>query len=168
MSDGGKSFRWTGLPIGKYDLVLITKSGAIYEGVVLGEDTAKLSAVSLKHLDERVTKADTFFNKARIEHTGLIDDGGQLLAFVERLRDKQILKQSAAKLNANLRRFEVIDFTKAGDDWQMMTNRHLYREEAPVGPNMEFFRHVFLPTLSGIRIVDTVKDLGTVALPPAG
>jgi hypothetical protein len=164
---GGKAFRFTGLPTGKYDLVLITKTGCVYEGVMLGDDASKLSPAALKHVEESVAKADTFFNKYKIERMGLIDNGERLLAFVERLRDLQILKQSGEVLKSNLRRFEVIDFTKAGDDWQMMTNRHLYREEQPLGPNMAFCKHAFVPELMGIRVIDSVKDIGSVALPPA-
>lgn len=167
LSGGGKSFRFTGLPTGKYDLVLMTKTGSVYEGVALGDDASKLPPASLKHVEESVAKADTFFNKYKIERMGLIDNGERLLAFVERLRDLQILKQNADVLKANLRRFEVIEFTKAADDWQMMTNRHLYREEQPLGPNMAFFKHAYVPELMGIRVIDSVKDIGSVALPPA-
>jgi hypothetical protein len=168
LSDGGKGFRFTGLPIGKYDLVFITKSGAVYEGVALGEDGGKLSGVPLKHLEERIAKADTFFNKAKIERFGLTDNGEKILAFVERLAARQVLRQSGAALGSNLRRFEVIDLVKAGDDWQMMTNRHLYREEAPLDPNMDFFKHQYLPQIGNLRVVDSPKDLGTITLPPIG
>ncbi len=168
LSDGGKGFHFTGLPIGKYDLIFITKSGAVYEGIALGEDGDKLSGVPLKHLEERVAKADNFFNKTKIERFGLVDNGEKILAFVERLAARQVLRQSGAALGSNLRRFEVIDLTKAGDDWQMMTNRHLFREEAPLDPNMDFFKHQYLPQIGNVRVVESPKDLGTITLPPIG
>ncbi len=167
LSDGNKGFRFPGLPTGKYDLFFVTKSGAVYEGAALGEDASKLSPGSLKNFETRVNKADGFFNKAKVDRIGLIEDGSRLLAFVERLRDLATVRQSGEALNSNLRRLEVIEFDKAADDWQMMKNRHLYREEQPQGPNMAFLKHKYLPEISGVRVVDSVKDLGTIALPPA-
>src|SRR6478672_2657854 len=37
LSDGGKSFRFSNLPTGKYDLVLFGKNRVAYEGLDLGE-----------------------------------------------------------------------------------------------------------------------------------
>jgi hypothetical protein len=165
ISDGGKAFRLTGLPTGKYDLILVTKSGAIYEGVELGEDASKLSPVSIKNAEDRINKADTFFNKLKIHRTGLIEDGEKQLLFVERVRDKEILKQSGEVLKANLRRLEVVELIKAADDWQFLNTRHVYREEAPVGPGMAFFTHTYVPGLGNVRVIDSVKDLGSIVLP---
>lgn len=164
LSDGGKSFRFAGLPTGKYDLVLITSAGPVYEGVYLGEGADALAGKPRQNLDLRVNKADKFFNKAHLLRFGLTDNGEKLWAFVERLRDQLILKQSGEQLNANLRRFEVIEFSKSADDWTMVNSRHLYREEAPMTPGMPFALHRFLPTLGNIRVIDSVKDLGSIAL----
>ena len=166
LSDGGKGFRFSGLPIGKYDLIFVTRSGTVYEGVLLGEEP-KLTGVSMKGLQDRVVKADTFFNKAKIQRFGSINNGETIIAFVERGRDKQILKQSGEVLNSNLRRLEVMDLERATDDWQMMTTRHIYREEATIGAGMDFFKHKYVPELGNVRVIDSVKDLGVVTLPPA-
>lgn len=165
LTDGGKAFRVAGLPTGKYDLILVTKTGAIYEGVELGEDASKLPTVSVKNTETRTTKADTFFNKVKIHRNGLIEGGEKQLLFVERMRDKEILKQSGEVLKANLRRLEVVELIKATDDWQFFNTRHVYREEAPVGPGMGFFTHKYVPGLGNVRVIDSVKDLGTIALP---
>ena len=167
ISDGGQAFRFSGLPTGKYDLVFITKSGGIYEGLFLGESRDSMTGIMRQKLDERVLKADTFFNKARLHRFGVTEDGNLCLAFVERVRDTLILKQSGETLNSNLRRFEIIDLAKATDNWQMMTSRHIYREEAPVGEGMGFNDHRHLPGLGNLRVIDTVKDLGNIVLPPA-
>ena len=160
-----KAFRISGLSTGKYDLILVTKSGAVFEGVELGEDASKLPAVSVKNAEERINQADTFFNKVTIHRTGLIEDGEKQLLFVERVRDKEILKQSGEVLKANLRRLEVVELIKAADDWQFLNTRHIYREEAPVGPGMAFFAHRYVPGLGNVRVIDSVKDLGSIALP---
>jgi hypothetical protein len=166
LSDGGKVFRFPGLPVGKYDVVLITKGDVIYEGLELGGDADKLSSAPKKNLELRVTKSDTFFNKAKIHRLGLIEDGTKVLALIERVRDKLILKQSGEQLKSNLRRIEVADFVKAADDWTLTESRHLFREEAPLGEGMGFCKHRLLPELGNVRVIDAVKDLGAIGLPP--
>ncbi len=164
LSDGGKAFRISGLPTGKYDLICVTKSGQIFEGVEVGEDGSKLPADSVKHSEARIAKADTFFPKAKIHRFGLIEGGEKMMLFVERIRDTLILRQSGETLNSNLRRIEVVELIKAKDDWQMLNTRHIYREEAPVGPNMAFFTHKFVPELGNVRVIDSFKDIGSISL----
>jgi hypothetical protein len=164
LSDGGKALRFTGMPTGKYDLILITRGGSVYEGVFLGDAAESVQGASRRNLDERIAKADTFFNKAHLHRFGVSDGGDKLWAFIERMRDKEILRQSGEKLNSNLRRFEVVEFTKSADTWTQVNSRHLYREEEPIGEGMAFSSHHFVPTLGNIRVIDSVKDLGSIAL----
>ena len=164
LADGGKSFRIAGLPTGKYDLICVTKAGQIFEGVEVGEDGSKLPADSIKHSEARITKADTFFPKAKVHRFGLIEGGEKMMLFVERIRDTLILRQSGETLNSNLRRIEVVELIKAKDDWQMLNTRHIYREEAPMVPNMPFFTHKFVPELGNVRVIDSIKDLGSISL----
>ncbi len=165
LADGGKTFRIAGLPTGKYDLICVTKGGQIYEGVELGEDGSKLPAASVKNAEARIKKADTFFPKPKIHRFGLIEGGEKMLLFVERIRDTLILRQSGEKLESNLRRLEVVELIKAKDDWQMLNTRHIYREEAPLVPDMPFFTHKFVPDFSNVRVIDSIKDLGSISLP---
>ena len=163
LSDGGRAFHFAHLPVGKYDLVLVTKDGAIYEGLALGDATASLSPASLKNLETRIAVADSFFNRHMVHRTGI--EGDRILAFVERIRDKTILKQSGEKLDSNLRRLEIIELQQAADDWQMVTTRHIYREDEPIEDNPPFLKHFFFSALGNIRVVDSVKDLGALSLP---
>ena len=160
LSDGNKGFSFSGLPVGKYDLVLVTADG-VYEGLALGEQTRDLPAGSLENLKKRVNAQDAFFNRTLIHCVGF--DGDNALVFVERIRDKLILKQSAEKLDATLRRLEVMELAQAGDDWQVTTTRHLYREEQPPG-GINFLKHGFARELGSLRVIDTVKDLGSFQL----
>ena len=163
LSDGGKTFQFHHLPVGKFDLVLITAGNTIYEGLALGDLAANPDPVSEKNLRTRIGAADSFFNRFAILRNGA--NGEQALAFVERLRDRLTLQQSGEKLNANLRRFEIIELAKAGDDWQMSTTRHIYREEEPVRENPPFMKHFFVSAIGNLRVVDSVKQLGELALP---
>lgn len=163
LSDGGHAFHFTHLPVGKYDLVLVTKDRAVYEGLALGDPATALSPASMKNLETRIALADSFFNRYTIHRAGI--EGDRVFAFVERIRDKTILKQSGEKLDADLRRLEIIELEQAGDDWQMVTTRHIYREGEPIEDNPPFFKHFFFSALGNIRVVDSVKALGALTLP---
>lgn len=164
LSENGTAFRLEGLPTGKYDFVLFTKSGTIFEGLSLGS-TPKLDEIPAKNLEQRVAVADGFFNRCRIHRTGISEDGDTVLALVERFRANNVLKQSGEALGQIVRRFEIIELTRATDDWQLSASRHFYREGEPIPAHPDFRRSVQLPALGGVRVTGTVKDLGEIALP---
>lgn len=160
----GGQFRFEHLPVGKFDLVLVTKERGVYEGLRLGNDQAVLPTELRENLEKRVAVADAFFNRSKLHRFGI--DGGKALVFVERVRDKgDILKQSGEVLGENLRRLEVIELEQATDDWQMIQSRHLYREGEPIQKGSPFLKHVFVAGLGNIRVVDSIKDLGTLSVP---
>lgn len=157
----GAGFRFANLPVGRFDLVLVTKDNRVIEGLALGPATA-LPADRESHLEAGVTKADSFFNR-RIRHrSGLTD--GVALVFVERLRDEQILRGSGEDLGAGLRRLEIIELHEAADEWQMVRTRHLYREEIPPRKGIPFLTHRHRPDLGGLRVAATPRALGTIDL----
>ena len=87
MSNGGKTFSFEHLPVGKYDLVLVTNNAQVYEGLALGEEKRDLPAGSTEHLKKRITSQEAFFNRALIQRIGY--DGENAFAFVERIRDQK-------------------------------------------------------------------------------
>ena len=157
----GAGFRFGNLPVGRFDLVLVTKDHRVLEGLALGAQAA-LPADRAKHLDAGVAKADSFFNRRILHRRGVVD--GVALVFVERLRDGQILRGSGEDLNAGLRRLEIIELHEADDEWQMVRTRHLYREETPRQPGIPFLSHLHLPALGGLRLATIPRDLGTLDL----
>lgn len=159
----GSGFRFANLPIGRFDLVLVTADHRLIEGIGLGP-AEKLSADRAKHLEAGVTKADSFFNR-HLSHRSGVEDGVALI-LVERIRDKQILRGSGEDLGAWLRRLEIIELHEAGDEWQMRKTRHLYREETPKTAGTPFLTHLHLPALGGLRLAGTQRDLGTIQLIP--
>jgi acyl dehydratase len=158
---GGAGFRFEKLPVGRFDLVLVTTDNRVIEGANLGEET-KLPDERAAHLDAGIAKADSFFNR-RITHRAGVADGVALV-FVERIRDGEILRGSGEKINACLRRLEIIELHEADDEWQMVRTRHLYREETPPVKGIPFLTHQHLPSLCGIRVASAPRDLGTIDL----
>ena len=157
----GTGFRFEKLPVGRFDLVLVTKDNRVIEGLGLGA-AADLPADRAKHLAEGVAKADSFFNRHVRHRSGV--DGEVALVFAERIRDGQILRGSGEEIDACLRRLEIIELREAADEWQMVGTRHLYREETPRIKGIPFLVHLHLPALGGLRVAGTPRDLGTIDL----
>ena len=165
VSADGRSFDFEHLPVGKYDLVMVTRDKLVYEGLALGEDKrTDLPPASLENLEKRVDAQDAFFNHAKIHRMGF--DGATCYLFVERTSDRKILRQDGRALGADVRRLEILEAAQAADDWQVTTTRHLYREEQPV-QGIDFLTDKYVPEFSNLRVIDTVKDIGTIQLPIA-
>jgi len=157
----GAGFRFPNLPVGRFDLVLVTKDNQVIEGLALGA-AADLPPDRARHLEQGVAKADSFFNRRVRHRTGIA--GEVAWVFTERVRDGQILRGSGEELAAGLRRLEIIELHEAADDWQMVRTRHLYREETPRIKGIPFLTHRYLPALGGVRVAATPRDLGTIDL----
>lgn len=162
LDGGGTGFHFGKLPVGRFDLVLVTTDNRVVEGIGLGAET-KLEEDRSKHLKEGVAKADSFFNRHMVHRVGVGE--GFVLVFAERIRDGVILRGSGEQIDACLRRLEIIELREADDDWQMVGTRHLYREEAPQIKGIPFLSHLHLPALSGLRLTGIPKDLGIIDLP---
>jgi hypothetical protein len=165
LSDENTRFHFANLPTGKYDLLLFSKDSGVFEGLQLGEAANLGEGVERKNLEERIEKADSFFNKYKLHRLGLMEEGRKLLALIERVRDKETLTGGGEKLQGPVRRFELAQFDKAADTWSFLVNRHLYREEDAPGRN-DFLDSKFMPSLGNVRVIDSVKDLGSITLKP--
>jgi hypothetical protein len=157
----GTGFRFDQLPVGRFDLVLVTKDNRVIEGLGLGP-APDLPEDRAKHLEQGVTKADSFFNRHLCHRTGI--DGGVALVFAERIRDGRILRGSGEEIDACLRRLEIIELREADDEWQMVKTRHLFREETPKIKGIPFLAHQHLPALGGLRIASAPRDLVVIDL----
>lgn len=162
LSEGGKTFKFSNLPVGKYDIVLVDEGKTIWEGVNLGEPLPPLSEKSSANLKQRIAVADAFFNTHIVHRLGLLGDHSY--AFVERLRDRDTLTQGGT-IMGNVSRLEIIEFQQADDDWQMTETRHIYREEEPKKAGAPFMKHFYVSDLGNIRVVDSVKTLPPLTLP---
>ena len=165
LSEENTRFHFANLPTGKYDLLLFTKGGLVFEGLQLGEPAELGAGEGRKNLEERVAKADAFFNKYKLHRMGLIEEGSKLLALVERMRDKETLTGGGEQLKGPVRRFELAQFDRAADTWSFMVTRHLYREEDAAG-SVAFLDSKFVPALGNLRVIESLKDLGAITLKP--
>jgi hypothetical protein len=161
----GSTFKFEGMQVGKYDLVLVDLKRNLWEGLNLGEDTLKRFPAAVQtNFVLRVSRADAYFNRWHIHRAGIVD-GQRVFGFIERIRDKFIYKQSGETFLGNQRRLEVVEMDLATDDWQFVRTRHLYRLGEPKETAPPFLKHSFVAELGGIRVVDSIKSLGTLKLP---
>lgn len=163
LSQNRTAFSFPHLPVGKYDLLLITEDGCVFEGMFLGGDV--LLEEEQKHtLEERILAADTFFNRTKIHRIGKTEEA--VLVLVERMRDAETVRHSGAALDELIRRIEVIELEPAGHTFQQIATRHLLRETSPMKKDTPFYSFQYLPELSNHRVVTSKKQLGRIPLAP--
>lgn len=165
------SFRFTGLPMRKYDLMIIFE-GQFYEGLQLqrgdstltGEDKAKVKAI--------IDKSEPFFTKKVIHRLeGETGRGKLSRCVVTFVREKPSITYMDAK-NADKsssgffrRTFKLVMLKDVGPGWQVVRARDLYPKWA--NPESKLPAHFFHPDLSRIRVADSVKDVGELDLSDA-
>lgn len=167
--DGSNGFRFTGLPMRRYDLVVIYDD-EIYEGLQLHRGESTLSAEDLKSIDAIIQKSEPFFTKKFIHRVmGETGNGNMARCICTFLRDKKSTaymdKEQAAlsKSGAFRRDFKLVLLKDVGPGWQISRARSLYpiwdhqkRDTAP--------GHHFSNSLARVRVADSVKDLGEIDL----
>ena len=153
------AFQFTGLPIGKYDLLVIYDA-AFYEGLQLNRDANTLTPDDLAKIEATIQKSEPYFTKKFIHRvegvTGRANSARCLCTFY---RDKDSIEVH----NSDFRRtFKLVLLKNVGPGWQIVRARDLY----PVWTNP---KHVlpsyhYSATLKQIRVADQIKDLGTIDL----
>ncbi len=165
--DDKRTFRFTGLPMRKYDLIIVFEN-SFYEGLQLerGEDT--LTDEDRKKVDAIIQKSEPFFTHKTIHRLeGTTGRGNQARAICTFLR----AKGSELLFEAHEGKFSREDFRRTlklvilkdvGPGWQIVRTRDLY----PVwlNPKRTAFKHHFTASLSGVRVADSIKDLGDLNL----
>lgn len=167
--EGSNGFRFTGLPMRKYDLIVIYEND-IYEGLQLQRGESTLSSEDLKLIDAIIQKSEPFFTKKFIHRVmGETGNGNMARCICTFLRDKKSTaymdgEQAALSKSGAFRRdFKLVLLKDVGPGWQITRTRSLYpiwdhqkRDTAP--------RHHFSESLARVRVADSVKDLGEIDL----
>lgn len=160
----GKSFSITGLPVAKYDLLLVGQK-SFYEGFRLKLDEDSLTDADRKAIEKAIMKSVPFFNLKKIHRlAGTTGQGGTARCVLQEMRTKPVTLQSGATLtNIQVRSIKVACLEDVGSaGWQLVFTREIIRME--VGPNeaQGLLRHNYLPMLGQIRVMDEIKDLGEI------
>ena len=185
-------FTFRGLPAGEYDL-LIKVVGHVYEGLTLELDSPpavdeppqteaptsqpapakprpatqpRLTRRKLDKLLDEVGKSfyatEDYFNVKHIVRLTGKDERARM--FVVQTRTRKVVDPGANLIRAQIRRFDLVDLVKARTVWQVVTSRHLLRQEVPYGSRDIRIRTTYSPKLGRILVGDKMKDLGRIDL----
>lgn len=153
-------FQFRGLPVGKYDLLVIYAS-QFNEGLLLSREVSTLIPADLKKIEDSIQKSEPFFTVKVIHRVeGETGRGNGARAICTYIRDNG---QETGAERANSRRtFKLVLMKDVGPGWQITRARDLYPvwvHSGDVHPS-----HKFSPQLRQIRVADQIKDLGVLRL----
>jgi len=160
-------FQFRGLPVGKYDLVVIYAS-EFYEGLLLNREASTLVSEDTAKIDASIQKSEPFFLKKFIHRVeGESGRGRGARAVCTYLRDKgpepgAEAPQDAGARSGFRRTFKLVLLKDVGPGWQIVRARDLY----PVwmNPKAPLPSHKFSTALHQMRVADQMKDLGVLQL----
>jgi hypothetical protein len=162
----GRSFSFQGLPVDRYDLVLLYED-AVYEGLTLQRDDDTLTPRDRELIKTVINRAVPFFDTKAIHRSaGTTGSEGRARCFLQELRTRLILNQNGDELKGyQIRSIKLAwlqDVGKVG--WQLVGTREIVRDEVAPQERKGVLAHYYRPSLGGLRVTDTVKDLGPLNL----
>ena len=165
ITETGRGFSFSGLPVGKYDLMILFPSD-FYEGFRLHRGEGSLTKKDLAQIDETIGRSVPFFDTKKIHRvTGKTGAAGAARAVVQELRTNKIVNQQAEEMvGYQIRSIKLAMLEDVGVGWHLVRSREIVRTEAAPGSVKGLVRHHYYASLGGIRVTDSVKDLGPLNL----
>jgi hypothetical protein len=160
------TFAFTGLPVAKYDL-LVVFSEAFCEGLTLSREDNTLAAKDAKSIQTIIEKSEPFFNKKIIHRLAgtLGQMEGKARCICTFLRTRGALGFiDGLNYPEHRRAFKLVLLEDVGPAWQIVRTREIYVTQVPLGSGLDTLPHMFCPKLSSVRVTDAVKDLGNLDL----
>lgn len=161
-----RAFRFTGLPMDRYDLVIIFDNVA-YEGLRLTRTGNSLTAQDLQQIKETIERAEPFFTIKIIHRVeGETGRGSQARAFCTMARDQEAEMYVGPVIRKGMRRTnKLIILQQVGPGWQIARVRDLYPLWIEVNEKHRLQpAHFHQPSISGIRVTDQIRDIGALSL----
>ncbi len=166
LAPDGRSVEFTGLPTDRYDLLLVFDDW-FAEGFLLSRDPNTLGENDRRAIRETVERSVPFFDTKVIHRCeGLGGRDGRAAAVLQEVRTRPITLQDASvRTDIQVRSLKLAFFEEVGPGWHLVRTRELLRQEVGPGQTKGVLRHVFAPSLQGVRVMDTTRDLGEIELP---
>ncbi len=162
----GRTFRFAGLPPGKYDLVVLY-ADAFYEGLALTRETNSLTAGDQKSIETAIMKSTPFFDTKKIHRCeGTTGHAGQARCVLQEVRTRPVTLQSAeVRADIQIRSLKLALPEDVGSQgWSLVNTREIVRQEVTASETKGLLPHQYREKLGGIRVIDSVKALGTISL----
>lgn len=165
VTSGGDSVSFTGLPAAKYDIVLVFED-SFYEGCKLSRDEDRLTAADKEGINAKINKSIPFFNLKEVHRlSGTTGSDGQAMCVLQEMRTKPVTLQSGeVRSDIQIRSIKLVMLDQVGPGWSVTQTREIIRQEVAGNERKGPLPHHFAPPLGGIRVTDSVKDLGLVDL----
>jgi len=164
------SFSFSGLPAGKYDLLVLCEN-CFYEGLLLNRETNNLTEADVASIKGKLKESNPFFNvknQHRIE--GQTGAYGKARVLEQEVRTLPVTLQNADVLthiqirSIKLCLMESVGTKSLGTRWEMKKTREITRQEVGPPDTKGPIPGYFCKTLQGIRVSTAVKDVGAVSL----
>ena len=160
-------FQFGGLPIGKYDLLVVFAS-EFYEGLRLTQNANTLLPEDVTKIETTIQKSEPFFTKKILHRVeGETGRGQGARTICTYLREKESGLDAGTfegkSSRPDFRRtFKLVLLKDVGPGWQIVRARDLY----PVwmNPKATLPAHKFSTALQQLRVADQLKDLGVLQL----
>jgi hypothetical protein len=165
--DDKRSFRFTGLPMRKYDLVIVY-ANSFYEGLQLERGPNTLTNEDHKKIEAIIQKSEPYFTNKflhRLEGTtGRGNEARSICTFLRAHGSEFALGTYQGKSSRDdfRRTMKLVILKDVGPGWQVVRTRDLY--PVWISPKNTEFKHNFSETLSRVRVADTLKNLGDLDL----
>ena len=165
VQEEGKAFAFQGLPTARYDLMLVFDDQVI-EGFVLCRDENTLTDKDRQSIREKINVSVPFFDTKEIHRCeGTTGREGKARCVLQEVRTRPVTLQDASvRADIQIRSFKVALLEDVGLGWQMIDTREILRQEVAGGERKGVLPVKHQAALGGIRVVDTVKDLGQMKL----
>jgi len=166
VSADGTEFSFQGLPVAKYDLLLIGKA-SFYEGFKLTPDADSLTKNDCSEIESIITKSVPFFNVKKIHRCqGTTGRNGAARCVLQEVRTLPVTDQEGiVHTEYQVRSIRLACLENVGTaGWQLVTTREIIRMQMGADDLQGVMPHASLPALGQIRVMDETKELGEIDL----
>lgn len=154
-----------GLPVGKYDLVLVFDD-RFCEGLTLTKAENSLTKADLASIERIITNSVPFFDTKKIHRAeGVTGHGGKASIVFQEVRTRPVLLQTfEVRKDIQIRSIKIGLLEEVNVGWQLVNTREIKRVE--VGGQMPkgVIPHFYVKELGNIRVTDSIKNLGEISL----
>ena len=161
-----QKFIFKGLPIGKYDLVILYDN-IFYEGLTLNrEQKSTLNNTDISSIKKIIQESTPFFNKKRIHRIKGKQSKYKARCVFQEVRTRPIKLQSSATRNdIQVRSIKLGLLKDTGVGWALMETREIVRQEVvKATDHTGLLKHEYNNLLQGIRTIGNMKNLGKIDL----
>jgi hypothetical protein len=162
--DDKQGFLFENLPPAKFDLFVIYED-SFYEGMALNKNhKSTLTSDDLKKINTILTESQPYFTRKVLHRVeGETGRGNFARVVLTMLRDKA---SSDGRTDAHdwRRTFKLTWLKQVGPGWQVVQSRDLYPVWVDPVKGYPYPKHNYKTVLSGIRVADTIKDVGNLDL----